>query len=208
MKSLRRTLTREVFLMIAAVLSYVLLACGCLHVSRSFYVRDVVTGLLAGPFDLRDGVLVSNGTAGFRITEPSSGEIEMMNRLESIRLDVRFDGLALPDVVDALTAKQRETVGAKNLVPLRLLVDESWYRPRKVLVPSANDNGIAWEDQVDSLPNVSFAATDVSLLNVLRNIHQCVGDALVLQVSGHGVVLWLRSLPREDDRIPSPGQVR
>lgn len=161
---------------------------GCLGPAMRFYARDLSSGLLQGPFLLRDDVTVTNRAGeGFLITEPYRGEVETMERLRSITVDCRFDRKPLPDVVAVLMEKQRQVAGASNAVPLYLVLDAKWHLP----LPNGSERG---EEIVPALPEVTFTADQEPLLTVLYHIQQAVngdGYPLRLKLDRDGATLWL-----------------
>lgn len=109
--------------------------CGCVRCSPRLYARDLASGWLIGPFEPRIGVDVQTTRgAGFVFTEPHPGELEVMAKLKSTKIDISADEDPLPLFVDKLMAAQREAVGPEQVVPISLLDDGTAYTMPKVTI--------------------------------------------------------------------------
>ena len=167
----------------------------CIGLSPQFYVRDMSTGLLLGPYRLKNGVIVETGTGGFCVTDPQPGELEVMDRLRSVTVDVHFCDQPLPEVVDILMAKQASQVPSERMIQIALRIDSEWSDSQSVF---AYSSGNRWIESPRVLPTDAFAENNVSMLDVLRDIQSVVGYPLILKIDKAGAVLWLRFQPQSD----------
>ena len=164
--------------------TWMLASCGCVRPAQ-FYARDMSSGWLVGPFEPRDGTIVHTTRGmGFMITAPKPGEIDIMSRLNSVRVDISAENEPLPTFVDRLMAAQRRAVRSERVVPISVARSEVWKEYRE-------------------MPVVNFTASQCSLFMVLRTIQLQEKTPFVFDVGNAGVVIWPVHIASEQTAAPS-----
>ncbi len=144
---------------------------GCISAAPQFYARDMSSGWLIGPFEIKNGTFVyTTRGAGFQIIKPNSGELDTLMRLKSTRIKIEADKEPLPSFVDKLMEAQRQSVDPKNSVQITIFPSDVWKEYGK-------------------MPEISISLHGGSLFEILRTAQLQVNPPFIYSLSDKGVLI-------------------
>lgn len=176
----------------ACLLGHLLLGfCGCTLATPRFYARDMASGWLAGPFELKTGTVVRTACSSFLIAAPNRGELDVMAKLKIIKISIQARNATLPVFVEELMAAQRSAVGPERVVPIKVRDTDVWK-------------------QYNDWPRITYALNGAPLFDILSIVQLMATEVpFVYEVTGDGIVIWprARDLTEEYMFLP-PGSKR